>query len=120
MLLDRFPIIPSPAWSAGTVFAKTKRWQQSHRGQPTPVMRIRTRPRLDPAGRRGDWLHLLVTILGLRGQGLVGEGRTLVTYAGLIEMQVEFGNQNRISEALEKSWCLVGLNFFIFKRICDL
>lgn len=34
---------------------------------------------------------------------------------GVIEMQVEFGNQNRIFEASEQSWGLVDFNFLFLK-----
>lgn len=43
------------------------------------------------------------------------EGRALVASVGKIGMQVEFGNQHRIFEALERSRGLVNFNFLFLK-----
>lgn len=43
------------------------------------------------------------------------EGRALVASVGKIGMQVEFGNQRRIFEALERSRGLVNFNFLFLK-----
>lgn len=50
-----------------------------------------------------------------RGQALGREGWASIASVGMIGTQVEFANQNRIFEALEKSWGLVDFNFLFLK-----